>query len=229
MRRRLLVTMVISGWITVILVLKSPRRAEKMNHSEYLRRKLERLPVVYGPSRLGDESMRIMETRFKASVRRPVGPPPVTTCCRGPTPYWRSGGGRPDVGPYPRVADGQQQEWSSEGVVSSKAGCAVCSAGRAGYIFKACCPPEPTPEARLDPSKKAYALRGKVTCCPVVGPTLQSLPPDCGCAKRSAAGRQNTLLANNMPSDKIPYPVPIRNCRTCPPIDTTGVCVCSTC
>ena len=198
-----------------------------MNHSEYLRRKLERLPVVYGPSRLGDESMRIMETRFKASVRRPVGPPPVTTCCSGPTPYWRSGGGRPDVGPYPRAADGQQQEWSSEGVVSSKAGCAVCSAGRAGYIFKACCPPEPTPEAPLDPTRKAMALRGKVTCCPVVGPTLQSLPPDCGCTV--GAGRQNTMLANNMPSDKIPYPVPIRNCRTCPPIDTTVVCVCSTC
>lgn len=201
-----------------------------MNYSEYLRRKLERLPVVYGPSRPGDESMRIMERRFKASVRRPVGPPVSTTCCRGPTPYWRSGGGRPDVGPYPRAADGQQQEWSSEGTVSSKAGCAICSAGRAGYVYKeACCSPEPTPEAPLDPKTKALALRGKETCCPFVGPKLQSLPPDCSCALRSAAGRQNTLWANDMPSDKIPYPVPIRNCRSCPPVSTGDECDCTNC
>ena len=183
-----------------------------MNHSEYLRRKLQRIPTVIGPARPGDESMRIMEARFKASVRRAPTTPVAETCCRGPTPYWRSGGGRPDAPPYPRVADGQQQEWSSEFIAASKAGCAICSTGRPGYVITPCCPVEPTPEAPLDLSRKALALQGKKTCCPAVG---NPVPPiDCSCALRP--GHINTLWANDMPSDKIPYPVPIRDCKRCP-------------
>jgi hypothetical protein len=175
---------------------------------------MESLPVVYGPSRYMDESTRIMAARYKASVRRPVLEPAVAdTCCRGPTPYWRSGAGRPDAGPFVRVADGQQQMWSSEFVSASAAGCAVCSAGQSGYIYKECCPPEFTPEAPLNPARKALALRGKQTCCPVVGPTLQSLAPDCSCAV--GEGRQNTLLVNDIPSNMIPYPVPEAKCTRC--------------
>lgn len=205
-----------------------------MNYSEYLRRKMEQLPVVYGPSKYADESTRIMAARYKASIRRPVGEPIVSTCCRGPTPYWRSGGGRPDAGPYPRAANGQQQMWSSEFIAASAAGCAVCKAGKAGYVYKACCPPESIPEAPRnpvtgapEPERKALAYKGKETCCPVVGPTLQSLPPDCSCAV--GPGRQNTLLANDMPSDEIPYPVPIRNCKRCAIVTTTTDCDCGDC
>jgi hypothetical protein len=218
-----------------------------MNYSEYLRRKLESLPVVYGPSRYGDESTRIMAARYKASVRRP-GQATDPKCCTGPTPYWRSGGGRPDAGPFRRAGDGQQQVWSSEFVAASAAGCAVCTAGKAGYIYKECCPPEPTPEAPLNPATKALALRGKETCCPVVGPTLQSLPPDCSCAVRPTRvvfppecsceegetecyciipGRQNTLAANDMPSKLIPYPARETSCTRCGIL--IPVCECEPC
>jgi hypothetical protein len=179
-----------------------------MNHSEYLRRKLERIPSVIGPARPGDESMRIMEVRFKASIRRAPVQPPVETCCRGPTPYWRSGGGRPDTGPYPRAADGQQQIWSSEFIAASRAGCAICAVGRPETIVKPCCPLDPEPEPER---AKPLALQGKQTCCPAVGDPFPAL--DCSC--ELSPGHINTLLANDMPSDNIPYPVPIRNCRRC--------------
>lgn len=187
-----------------------------MNYSEYLRRKMEQMPVVYGPSKPGDESMRIMMARYRASVRpRPAAVSVLRdpTCCRGQTPVWRSGGGRPDAGPYVRAGDGQQQEWSSEFVAASAAGCAVCVAGKAGYVYKECCAPEPTVEAPRDLSQKREAYIGTVTCCPVVGPPLQELAPDCSCAVEP--GRMDTLAANNLPSNEIPYLVPEEACTRC--------------
>lgn len=184
------------------------------------------MPQVFGPAQLGDESTRIMTARYKASVRpRPDAAAAAARCCRGPTPYWRSGGGRPDAGPFVRAGAGQQQEWSSEFLAASAAGCAICSVGRVGYVHKECCEPEPTAEMPLDLSTKAYALRGKVTCCPVVGPTLQSLPPDCRCA--TEPGRMNTLLANNLPVNMIPYPVPEATCSRCGIISSE--CTCGDC
>lgn len=188
-----------------------------MNYSEYLRRKMERLPIVIAPARPGDESQRIMETRFKASIRRAPGPRPVETCCRGPTPYWRSGGGRPDTGPYPRAGDGQQQVWSSEFIAASKAGCAICAVGRPGTIVKPCCPAEPE-------GVKPLALQGKQTCCGVTG--VMSPLPDCSCGLQP--GHINTWWANDVPSDKIPYPVPIRNCARCR-INVGDECDCGHC
>lgn len=187
-----------------------------MSNGEYLRRKLERLPTVIGPARYGDEGLKTMVARYKASVRRPVGPPNPDTCCRGKKPYWRTTG-LPDSGPYPRAADGQQQEWSSDFVAASKAGCAVCTTGLGGYVYKPCCPAEPE-----DLTRKPLALQGKQTCCPVYGPPLSSLPPDC--CDAPGPGRVNTLWANDMPSDRNPYLVPIRDCKPCPPVGTGCEC-----
>jgi len=171
-----------------------------MNYSEYLRRKRESLPVVYGPPRLGDESLRTAVSRYKASARcGPAPPVSVTTCCRV-------------VGTKP--GDGQQQEWSRESITNRAAGRAICGAGTVGYVYKDCCPPESTVEQPRDaaglpiPETKPAAYKGTVTCCPATGPPLYMLEPVC-C---KPPGTMNTLLANDMPVDQIAYPVPIRNC-----------------
>lgn len=179
-----------------------------MNHSEYLRRKLERLPKVLGPARYGDESLKTTAVRYRSSVRRPVVIPAADTCCRGPTPYWRSGGGLPDSGPFGRIGAGQQQERSSEFIAASAAGCSICRVGLPGAVTIPCCPEEPE-----DLTQKPLALQGKQTCCPVVGYAPQTLPPNCSCSPRE--GHIDTLWANDMPSDKIPYPVPDTGCPRC--------------
>lgn len=173
-----------------------------MNYSEYLRRKMESMPVVYGPARLGDESLRTAVSRYKASARcgTRAMPPSVITCCRV-------------VGTKP--GDGQQQEWSREGITNRAAGRAICRVGRVGYVYKDCCPQESTVEIPrdasgnpTDPTAKPAAYKGKVTCCPAVGPPLYMLPPTC-C---KPPGTIDTLLANDMPADQIPFPVPQPRC-----------------
>lgn len=173
-----------------------------MNYSEYLRRKLESLPVVYGPPRLGDESTRTWAARFKASADcgRRTTPASVTTCCRV-------------VGTKP--GDGQQQEWSRDAITMRAAGRAICGTGRVGYIYKDCCPQESTVEIPrdasgnpTDPTAKPAAYKGKTTCCPATGPPLYMLEPTC-C---KPPGTINTLLANDMPANQIPYPVPLPAC-----------------
>jgi hypothetical protein len=207
-----------------------------MNYSEYLRRKLESLPVVMGPSRYGDESTRIMVARYKSSgvvgARRGPGatPPPSRACC-GPTPYWRSGGGRPDNGPWPREGDGQQQEWSRNGLTAAAARCAICPTGLAGYVIKPCCPQESTVEIPrdatghpTDPTKKPAAYKGRETCCPARGPPLYELEPKC--CDKSGPGRIRTLLANDMPVAEIPV-VPAEPPRCCAPCaNPCGTCTC---
>ena len=173
-----------------------------MNYSEYLRRKKESLPVVYGPPRLGDESLRIAVARYKASARcgPATGPTSVTTCCRV-------------VGTRP--GDGQQQEWSSAGLVNRAAGRAICGTGPVGYVYKPCCPQESTVEQPrdasgnlTDPTAKPAAYKGAVTCCPVTGPPLYMLEPTC-C---KPPGTMNTLLANDMPTNEIPFIAPAPSC-----------------
>lgn len=192
-----------------------------MNYSEYLRRKMESLPVVIGPARYGDESTRIMVSRYRSSgvvgARRGpgAGAPPSRACC-GPTPYWRSGGGRPDNGPWPREGDGQQQEWSRDGLTAAAARCAICPTGLAGYVIKPCCPQESTVEIPrdaagkpTDPSKKPAAYKGRSTCCPAPPAILEP-----SCCDKSGPGRIRTLLANDMPVASIPL-APAERPRCC--------------
>jgi hypothetical protein len=195
-----------------------------MNHSEYLRRKMESLPQTFGPARLGDESMRIMVARYRSSGivaarRGPSFPAPPSRACCGPTPTWRSGGGRPDNGPFPREGDGQQQEWSRDGLTAAAAGCAVCKVGRVGYVEKACCPQESTVEIPrdaagrpTDPRLKPAAYKGRSTCCGVRGAPLYELEPKC--CTTSGPGRIRTLLANDMPVAEIPV-IPAEPPRCC--------------
>lgn len=162
------------------------------------------MPKVFGAARYGDESLKTMAVRYKASIRRPQGASTTDTCCRGPTPYWRSGGGLPASGPFGRIGGGQQQERSSEFITASAAGCAICRVGLPGAITIPCCPRESVVDLPL-------ALQGKkIPCCPHVG---SAVPVDCNCARR--AGHVDTLWANDMPSDVNPYLVPIRNCTRC--------------
>jgi hypothetical protein len=185
----------------------------RMNHSEYLRRKLESLPKVYGRPVLADEGLKTSVRRYVATASGSTGAPapsPASSCC-GPTPVWRSRGGRPNGGPYGRpnggpwgrAGDGQQQVWTSEARISRLAGCAICADPRPAAVRIPCVPPESTPEMPRAadgtplPFSKAAAYRGRETCCPVVGPPLSALAPDCCDAVGS--GMMNTLLANDMP------------------------------
>jgi hypothetical protein len=172
-----------------------------MNYSEYLRRKKESLPVVYGPPQLGDESLRTAVARYKASARCSQRPDPVsvTTCCRV-------------VGV--RAIDGTTQT----GLISRAAGRAICGAGAVGYVYKDCCAQESTVEIPrdasgnlTDPTAKPAAYKGATTCCPATGQPLYMLEPTC-C---KPPGTVNTLLANDMPRGQVPYPVPILPCKTC--------------
>lgn len=173
-----------------------------MNYSEYLRRKMESLPVVYGPPQLKDESLRTAVSRYKASARCARGPTlaSVTTCCRV-------------VGTKP--GDGQQQVWSREALTDRAAGRAICGTGRVGYVYKDCCPQESTVEIPRDasgnptnPETKPAAYKGTETCCPATGPPQYMLEPTC-C---KPPGTIDTLWANDMPADQIPYPVPVPRC-----------------
>lgn len=181
-----------------------------MNHSEYLRRKLESLPKTYGPARLGDESMKTMVARYKASagcVTQPALAAP--TCCQGDKLTWRqNGGGRPAGGPYVRIGAGQQQEYGSyDSVRDRAAGQAICGGGlNSAYHTEECCPQESTPEIPrtvagipTDPTLKAAALQGHTSCCPFLTAARPAGPTDCECQ----VGRMNTLWANDMPTDRI--------------------------
>jgi hypothetical protein len=176
-----------------------------MSHAEYLRKKLERMPKVLGPARYGDESLKTMAARYKASVRRPVVMPAADTCCRGLKPHWRTNS-LPASGPFGRIGAGQQQERSSEFIAASAAGCAICRVGLPGAVTIPCCPADPVVELPL-------ALQGKKTCCGYVGTPSQSSPLNCKCS--SGPGYIRTWWANDMPANMIPYPVPITGCTRC--------------
>lgn len=101
-----------------------------MNHSEYLRRKLEKLPQKFGVPQLKDASMHTMVARYKASRNVGAYSDFIQIPGRGNSQYWRSERCRPDIPPHYRFSNGQQQEWSREALTSACAGDAICAAGQ---------------------------------------------------------------------------------------------------
>lgn len=195
---------------------KNQRLQQRMNYSEYLRRKVESLPKVYGPSQLGDESTRIMVARYKASancVTAPIVRDP--TCCGGISAIWEHS---PEYYNVTVPTRGSQDSVlresgiyyhngvdprSYDGVRDQKAGRAVCGGVvTSGYIVRPCCPPESTAENPIN-LPKARALEGKVSCCGFL--TAERAPVDCS-ATTQPPGRMDTLYANNMPTDYTVYP-----------------------
>ena len=195
-----------------------------MNHSEYLRRRLESLPRVFGPAVVGDESSRTTMARYKATAAaRGPSVQADPTCCTRP--------GRDGEGArvYKRPGDGAQQTWSTEGRLAAAAGCAICGVGRVGYVYHDCCPQESTPEqprdasgVLRDPTKKAAAYQGRETCCPILGPGPQLSGPVC-CELEP--GHINTLLANNVPNARIPIPPAEKGCC----VNNLPACPCDPC
>lgn len=183
--------------------------------SEYLRRKLQALPRTYGPAIYGDASQRTAVVRYRAS-RKPCATLTTSTspsCCTSLN--WHSSAVRvPAGGPYNgRNGDGQQQEWSVDGLIASRVGCAPL----AGAItVPGCCPPESKPDHKVagvyydaDEVPMTAAYQGARLKCPPFNGTMQSVidnvsdPSKCSCA----VNRQthiNTLLANDVPNDEIP-------------------------
>lgn len=168
------------------------------------------MPKTYGPSRYGDESLRTSVTRFN-NTKPPLPTPEVSTtpeCCN--SLHWRSVDYNiPKGGPYNgRNGDGQQQEWSVDRLISSR----VCCTKPSGYITVDCCSPDRPSGIYYDASGAPLTLAyqgSKASCCgfQATRETTAALLPDCSCAVDPAT-RQDTLAANNMPRDAIPYKVP---------------------
>lgn len=198
-----------------------------MNHSEYLRRKLESLPKVYGPARPGDASET---TRIRGAIAAAAGRvrahPPANICC-GPrvssTPMpsgvvvYKSSPIR--VGP----GCGLSEDRSHSRSIAVAAGCAMIGAGLCGStvvpeIRESCCPQEWTPEVprdaagnRTDPTKKAEAYKGRVGCCEYQGLPLQAFGPMC-CRP---AGNIDTNTMTDVPGRLLPI-VPAEKAHCCP-------------
>ena len=161
------------------------------SYSEYLRRKMAVLPRTYGPAVYGDASQRTAVMRYRNS--KPPRPTLTTStkpsCC----------GKVPSGGPYNgRNGDGQQQEWSVDGLIASRA----CCAPLAGTItVPGCCPPARPAGIYYDaagiPLTAAYQ-GARLKCCDYQA-TLSTIPaPDCSCAINPNT-RVNTATANDMP------------------------------
>jgi len=184
------------------------------SYGEYLRRKLATLPKTYGPSKYGDESLRTSVTRYDNS-KPPL--PTLTTsttpaCCK--TLHWRSTNySVPSGGPYNgRNGDGQQQEWSVDGLISSR----VCCAQTSGYITVGCCSPDRPSGIYYDASGNPLTLAyqgAKSPCCGFQSTrkTIATLLPDCSCAIDPSV-RQDILAANNMPIEEIPVVPATKEC-----------------
>jgi hypothetical protein len=186
--------------------------------SEYLRRKLQALPRTYGPAIYGDASQRTAVVRYRASAKScPQLPASIkSSCCTGGGPYNGKNG------------DGQQQEWSVDGLIASRVGCAPLSGTitipKEPRVKTDCCPPDRPAGIYYDadgvPVTAAYQgtkiqwcyndQGNKVICCPFHG-TMQSVidnvrdPSKCSCAVDRKTNI-NTLLANDVPNEKIPVP-----------------------
>jgi hypothetical protein len=185
------------------------------SYGEYLRRKLAVLPKTYGPSKYGDESLRTSVTRYN-NTQPPL--PTLTTstspnCCKESL-HWRSSNYRvPSGGPYnSRNGDGQQQEWSVDGLISSR----LCCAQTSDYITSSCCTPDRPSGIYYDASGTPLTLAyqgTKASCCGFQGTrkTTAVLLPNCSCAVDTAT-RQDTLAADNMPKDPLPYEFPQKEC-----------------
>ena len=188
--------------------------------SEYLRRKLQRLPVTYGPATYGDASQRTAVIRYQNSK------PPHPTLTKSTKPSCCSG--VPSGGPYnSRNGDGQQQQWSLDGLIASRVHCSPLAPG---FTVAGCCDPERDADrvagihydASGIPVTAAY--RGKKSPCCEFNATLASIAAiedRCSCALNPAT-RLNTLLANDMPRDPIPFHPAMKDCCVHP----TELCTC---
>jgi hypothetical protein len=145
-----------------------------MNQSEYLRRRLESLPIVYGVPQPGDESLKTLKRRYVATAR----------CA--PSGQSQSQGSKTCCGYVGRPSDGDSQVWTREAVTAAAAGAAICGVGAVKEIMIPCVPQESTVEIPrdeagnpTDPTLKPAAYKGRVTCCPAQGLPLGELPPVC--------------------------------------------------
>ena len=182
------------------------------SYGEYLRRKVAALPKTYGPSKYGDESLRTSVTRFN-NTKPPL--PTLTTstrsaCCN--SLHWRSVDYKvPSGGPYNgRNGDGQQQEWSVDRLISSR----ICCAKTSGYITVECCTRDRPSGIYYDASGAPLTLANqgsKPSCCGFQATRATALPRDCSCAVDPAT-RQDTLAADNMPRNPLPYEFPQKEC-----------------
>lgn len=209
-----------------------------MNHSEYLRRKLESLPKVYGPSRPGDASET---TRIRGAVAAAAGRlrarPPTRNCC---APHVRTTTLPSGVVVYEstpvRVGPGcgLSEDRSHGHSIAVAAGCAMIGAGLCGStvvpeIREPCCPQEWTPEVPRDaagnptvPTKKAEAYKGRVGCCHYQGLPPQAFGPVC-CRP---AGNIDTVTMTDVPGRLLPI-VPAEGPRCCPaPAPASDGCCC---
>ena len=187
--------------------------------SEYLRRKMQALPRTYGPSIYGDASQRTAVLRYRNS-RNPT--PDLTksttpSCCDSV----------PTGGPYRgKNGDGQQQEWSVDGLIASRVCCAPLSKS---ITIPGCCPPDRKVagifyDASGVPITAAY--QGAKKCCDFQA-TLDTIkkaqePSRCSCAVDQKT-HINTLLANDVPIEKIPVPPAFKPCCV-PPVYPCTCC-----
>lgn len=187
---------------------------------------MQALPRTYGPSTYGDASQRTAVLRYRNS-KAPL--PTLTTstspsCCTSLN--WHSSAVRvPAGGPYNgRNGDGQQQEWSVDGLIASR----VCCAPLSGVItVPGCCPPDSKVagihyDAAGIPITAAY--KGTKKCCGFQA-TLDTIkqaqePSRCSCAVDPNT-HLNTLLANDMPIAEIPVPPAFKPCCVPPTFPCT--------
>ena len=177
--------------------------------SEYLRRKMQALPRTYGPATYGDASQRTAVVRYRASRKSCTSLTTSTSpsCCTSLN--WHSSAVRvPAGGPYNgRNGDGQQQEWSIDGLIASRVSCAPL----AGAItVPGCCPPDRPAGIYYDASDipMTAAYQGARLKCCEFNATLATIkkvqdPSGCSCAVDPNT-HLNTLLANNMPRNPDP-------------------------
>jgi hypothetical protein len=152
-----------------------------MNQSEYLRNKQRRIPKIFGPAKLGDESTRIMVHRFRSSTVQAHSP--SIQCCR----------------PYANGV-GYRQESSIDGVLAAAAGCEICATGPPRYKQSIADCVQCVVQTPYD--QKAAALMGKQTCC--AQPPYVPKPPSPQCCVPD--GNINTFQAVNIPAGPVaPY------------------------
>lgn len=147
-----------------------------MNHSEYLRRKMEAMPKVYAPARPGDASETTrMRGAIAAAAGRVRAAPKAAICCDSPSRtttlpsgvvLYRASSTRP-LGP----GCGLSEDRTNTGRVQVAAGCALLGVAAQGWsaapttpvthmagciptgeIRRECCPQEWTPEVPRDAS-----------------------------------------------------------------------------
>jgi len=181
------------------------------SYGEYLRRKVAALPKVYGPSKYGDESVRTSVVRYRNSK------PPLPTITASTTPncsqglHWHSTDFKvPTGGPYNgRNGDGQQQEWSVDGLIASR----VCCAPLSGTITVPCCTPDRPSGIYYDAAGLSLTrgYQGATPSCCGYQSTLSTIPSNRSCCVNPVT-RQDTLAADDMPRSPLPYPPATKAC-----------------